>query len=238
MIPSWVMPPAPVSMEKLVSLCKRRGFVFPSSEIYGGFNGVWDYGPLGAELRNNIKAAWWRDFVQQREDVVGLDAGILASPRVWEASGHLKEFTDPLAECKNCHNRFRADHIDLEKNCSVCGKKDWSDIRQFNTMFKTFVGPVEDDSAVAYLRPETAQATVVNFRLVQQAMRKNLPSGNRQIGKSFSNEITTGNFIFRLRELEQMELEFFVRPGEDERWFDYCLEHDIDWLVGLGIRRE
>ena len=225
-------------MEKLVSLCKRRGFVFPSSEIYGGFNGVWDYGPLGAELRNNIKAAWWRDFVQAREDVVGLDAGILASPRVWEASGHLKEFTDPLVECKNCHNRFRADHIDLEKNCTVCGKKDWSDVRMFNTMFKTFVGPVEDDSSIAYLRPETAQAIFVNFRLVQQAMRKKLPFGIGQIGKSFRNEITTGNFIFRLRELEQMELEFFVRPGEDEKWFDYWLQHDIDWLVNLGIRRE
>lgn len=224
-------------MEKLVSLCKRRGFVFPSSEIYGGFNGVWDYGPLGAELRANIKAAWWRDFVHKRDDVVGLDAGILANPRVWEASGHLKEFTDPLVECKNCHNRFRADHIDLEKNCQFCGKKHWSEIRQFNTMFKTFVGPVEDDSSVAYLRPETAQSIFVNFRLVQQAMRKKLPFGIAQIGKSFRNEITTGNFIFRLRELEQMELEFFVRPGEDERWYDYWLEHDINWLTSLGIKR-
>ena len=238
MILLGVMPPAPVSMEKLVSLCKRRGFVFPSSEIYGGFNGVWDYGPLGVELRNNIKAAWWRDFVHQRDDVVGLDSGILASPRVWEASGHLKNFTDPMVECKNCKGRFRADHIDLEKNCSVCGKKDWSDVRMFNTMFKTFVGPVEDDASVAYLRPETCQAIFTNFKLVQGATRKKLPFGIAQIGKAFRNEITTGNFIFRLRELEQMELEYFVRPGDDERAFEEWLQHDIQWLVSYGVRRD
>ena len=238
MILLGVMPPAPVSMEKLVSLCKRRGFVFPSSEIYGGFNGVWDYGPLGAELRNNIKAAWWRDFVHKRDDVVGLDSGILASPRVWEASGHLKNFTDPMVECKNCKGRFRADHIDLEKNCSVCGKKDWSDVRMFNTMFKTFVGPVEDDASVAYLRPETCQAIFTNFKLVLGATRKKLPFGIAQIGKAFRNEITTGNFIFRLRELEQMELEYFVRPGDDERAFEEWLQHDLDWLVSYGVRRE
>ncbi len=232
-------PTAPtVSMDKLVSLCKRRGFVFPSSEIYGGFNGVWDYGPLGTELRANVKAAWWKDFVHSREDIVGLDSGILASPRVWEASGHLQNFTDPMVECKNCKHRFRADHIDLDKNCPVCGKKDWSDIRQFNTMFKTFVGPVEDDASVAYLRPETCQAIFVNFRLVQQAMRKKLPFGIAQIGKAFRNEITTGNFIFRLRELEQMELEYFVRPGEDERTFDEWLLRDVEWLTRLGVRRE
>jgi glycyl-tRNA synthetase len=232
------MPPTAVTMDKLVSLCKRRGFVFPSSEIYGGFNGVWDYGPLGAELRNNIKAAWWRDFVHKRDDVVGLDSGILASPRVWEASGHLKNFTDPMVECKNCKGRFRADHIDLNKNCPTCGKKDWSDVRQFNTMFKTFVGPVEDDASVAYLRPETCQAIFTNFKLVQGAMRKKLPFGIAQIGKAFRNEITTGNFIFRLRELEQMELEYFVRPGDDERAFEEWLQHDLDWLVSYGVRRD
>jgi glycyl-tRNA synthetase len=232
------MPETKVTMEKLVSLCKRRGFVFPSSEIYGGFNGVWDYGPLGVELRNNIKQAWWRDYVWARDDVVGLDAGILASPRVWEASGHLDSFTDPLVECKSCHNRFRADQIDLAKNCPVCGKHDWSDVRQFNTMFKTFVGPVEEDAAVAYLRPETCQSIFTNFRLVQQATRKKLPFGIAQIGKAFRNEITTGNFIFRLRELEQMELEYFVRPGEDEAAFETWLRTDLDWLTGLGVRRE
>ena len=238
MILLGVMPPAPVSMEKLVSLCKRRGFVFPSSEIYGGFNGVWDYGPLGAELRNNIKAAWWRDFVHKREDVVGLDSGILASPRVWEASGHLANFTDPMVECKNCKGRFRADQIDLNRNCSVCGKKDWSEIRQFNTMFKTFVGPVEDTASVAYLRPETCQSIFVNFRLVQQSMRKKLPFGIAQIGKAFRNEITTGNFIFRLRELEQMEFEYFVHPGDDERSFQEWLDHDLAWLETYGARRD
>src|SRR5687767_3094328 len=242
MIPLGVMaaPPAiaPVSMEKLVSLCKRRGFVFPSSEIYGGFNGVWDYGPLGAELRNNIKQVWWRDFVHKRTDVVGLDSGILASPRVWEASGHLKNFADPMVECRNCNSRFRADQIDLNKNCPTCGKKDWTDVRMFNTMFKTFVGPVEDDASVAYLRPETCQAIFVNFRLVQLAMRKKLPFGIAQVGKAFRNEITTGNFIFRLRELEQLELEYFVRPEEAPSSFEYWLEHNLDWLTGLGVRRE
>jgi glycyl-tRNA synthetase len=224
-------------MEKLVSLCKRRGFVFQSSEIYGGFNGVWDHGPLGAELRANIKKAWWEDYVYKRTDIVGLDSGILASPSVWKASGHLENFTDPLVECKNCHNRFRADQVDLEKNCPTCGKKDWTDVKQFNTMFKTFVGPVEEDASVAYLRPETCQAIFVNFRLVQGAMRKKLPFGIAQIGKAFRNEITTGNFIFRLRELEQMELEYFVRPDQAEAAFDELLETSIAWLVTHGVRR-
>jgi glycyl-tRNA synthetase len=235
---STAQAPAKVSMEKLVSLCKRRGFVFQSSEIYGGFNGVWDFGPLGVELRNNVKQAWWRDFVHLREDVVGLDAGILASPRVWEASGHLKNFTDPMVECRNCKGRFRADQMDLNKNCPTCGKKDWSEVRQFNTMFKTFVGPVEEDASIAYLRPETCQAIFTNFKLVQGASRKKLPFGIAQIGKAFRNEITTGNFIFRLREFEQMELEYFVRPGDDERAFEEWLEHDLNWLVSLGVRRE
>jgi glycyl-tRNA synthetase len=230
--------PTKVSMDKLVSLCKRRGFVFQSSEIYGGFNGVWDYGPLGAELRNNIKQAWWHDYVHKREDVVALDSGILASPRVWEASGHLENFTDPLVECRQCNSRFRADQVDLNRNCPTCGRKDWTDVKQFNTMFKTFVGPVEDSASVAYLRPETCQAIFTNFKLVQGAMRKKLPFGIAQIGKAFRNEITTGNFIFRLRELEQMELEYFVRPGEDEHWFDYWLGRNQEWLAGLGIRPE
>ena len=225
-------------MEKLVSLCKRRGFVFPSSEIYGGFNGVWDYGPLGVELRNNIKQAWWRDFVYARPDVVGLDAGILGSPRIWEASGHLQHFKDPMVECLNCKGRFRADQVDLDKPCPTCGKKAWSEVRLFNTMFKTFVGPVEDEASVAYLRPETCQAIFTNFRLVQQAMRLKLPFGIAQIGKAFRNEITTGNFIFRLRELEQMELEYFVRPGDDERAFDEWLDYGLAWLQKYGVRRQ
>jgi glycyl-tRNA synthetase len=229
--------PAPVTMDKLVSLCKRRGFVFQSSEIYGGFNGVWDHGPLGAELRNNIKRAWWEDYVYKRTDIVGLDSAILANPAVWKASGHLENFTDPLVECRNCHNRFRADQIDLTRNCTVCGKFDWTDIKQFNTMFKTFVGPVEEDASVAYLRPETCQAIFVNFRLVQGAMRKKLPFGIAQIGKAFRNEITTGNFIFRLRELEQMELEYFVRPDQADAAFQELLGINVEWLVNHGVRR-
>jgi glycyl-tRNA synthetase len=228
----------PVTMEKLVSLCKRRGFVFPSSEIYGGFNGVWDYGPLGVELRNNVKKVWWRDFVHRRTDVVGLDAGILGSPRIWQASGHLENFQDPMVECLNCKGRFRADQVNLDKNCPTCGKKAWSEIRMFNTMFKTFVGPVEDDASVAYLRPETCQAIFTNFRLVQLAMRKKLPFGIAQSGKAFRNEITTGNFIFRIRELEQMELEYFIRPGDDEAAFDMWLDHDLKWLTTYGVRRD
>ncbi len=229
--------PAPVTMDKLVSLCKRRGFVFQSSEIYGGFNGVWDHGPLGAELRNNIKRAWWEDYVYKRTDLVGLDSAILANPAVWKASGHLENFTDPLVECRNCHNRFRADQIDLTRNCTVCGKFDWTDIKQFNTMFKTFVGPVEEDASVAYLRPETCQAIFVNFRLVQGAMRKKLPFGIAQIGKAFRNEITTGNFIFRLRELEQMELEYFVRPDQADAALEELLGINVEWLVNHGVRR-
>ncbi|MGH2370513.1 MAG: glycine--tRNA ligase, partial [Chloroflexota bacterium] len=190
------------------------------------------------ELRNNIKQAWWRDYVYARTDVVGLDAGILASPRVWEASGHLQNFTDPLVECRNCHNRFRADQVDLNKNCPVCGKRDWTDIRQFNTMFKTFVGPVEDDASVAYLRPETCQAIFTNFRLVQQATRKKLPFGIAQIGKAFRNEITTGNFIFRLRELEQMELEYFVYPDGSDEAFEEWLQTSRRWLLTHGVRED
>jgi glycyl-tRNA synthetase len=230
--------PAAVSMDKLVSLCKRRGFIFPSSEIYGGFAGVWDFGPLGVELKNNIKRAWWEDFVYARTDMVGLDAAILASPRVWEASGHVQNFTDPLAECRNCHRRFKADDIDLERPCPVCGKKDWTDVRLFNTMFKTFVGPVEDEASIAYLRVETCQAIFVNFRLVQQAMRKKLPFGIAQIGKAFRNEITVENFIFRLRELEQMEIEYFVRPEQADSAFEDWVETSLAWLTRHGVRRD
>jgi glycyl-tRNA synthetase len=188
-------------------------------------------------LRNNIKRAWWEDYVYKRTDIVGLDSAILANPAVWKASGHLENFTDPLVECRNCHNRFRADQIDLTRNCTVCGKFDWTDIKQFNTMFKTFVGPVEEDASVAYLRPETCQAIFVNFRLVQGAMRKKLPFGIAQIGKAFRNEITTGNFIFRLRELEQMELEYFVRPDQADAAFEELLGINVEWLVNHGVRR-
>lgn len=227
-----------VTMDKLASLCKRRGFVFPSSDIYGGFNGFWDYGPLGVELRNSIKQAWWRDHVYARADVVGLDSSIICSPLVWSASGHLDHFADPLAECRNCHRRFRADEVELSRHCPVCGVKDWTGVRQFNTMFRTFVGPVEGEASVAYLRPETCQAIFMNFRLVQQAMRKKLPFGVAQMGKAFRNEITVGNFIFRVRELEQMELEYFVRPEQAGAWFEKWLEHSLNWLLRYGVRRE
>src|SRR5215216_6471370 len=229
----------PDLMERVVNLCKRRGFVFPSSEIYGGFRSTWDYGPLGVLLKRNVKEAWWRSMVQLRDDIVGLDSAILMHPRVWEASGHLGAFTDPLVDCRNCKERFRADDLPESGACPNCGAKgSFTEARQFNTMFKTFVGPVEDDASVAYLRPETCQAIFVNFRLVQQAMRKKLPFGIAQIGKAFRNEITTGNFIFRLRELEQMELEYFVRPGDDELAFDEWLQRDVEWLTRLGVRRE
>ena len=227
---------AKVDMETIVSLCRRRGFIFPSSEIYGGLNSCWDYGPLGAELKRNVKDAWWHSFVRQRDDVVGLDTSILAHPKVWEASGHLVNFTDPLVECKSCKQRFRADHVEGTK-CPNCGGE-LSAPRQFNLMFKTFMGPVEEDAAVVYLRPETCQGIFVNFENVLNTTRKRLPFGIAQIGKAFRNEITTGNFIFRSREFEQMELEYFVRPGTDAQWFDYWLEQYLNWFASLGIKRE
>ena len=225
-----------VTMEKLVSLCRRRGFIFPSSEIYGGLSSCWDYGPLGVELKNNVKQAWWRAIVQQRDDMVGLDTSIFMHPRVWEASGHLEGFSDPLVECKSCHLRWRTD--ELEDNiCPSCGG-DLTEPHQFNLMFKTFMGPVEDTASIVYLRPETAQGIFVNFENVVNTTRKKLPFGVAQIGKSFRNEITTGNFIFRSREFEQMEIEYFVKAGTDKEWFDYWLKERQKWYLGLGIKEE
>ena len=220
-------------MDKLVSLCKRRGYVYPNSEIYGGFASTWDYGPLGAELLMNIKQAWWRDTITARDDVVGLNSAILSHPGVWQASGHLEHFSDPLVDCKQCKRRFRADQIDAEA-CPECGGE-LTDVRQFNTMFKTFVGPVEDDASAAYLRPETAQAIFVNFRNVQQSSRMKLPFGIAQIGKAFRNEITTGNFIFRTREFEMMEMEYFIPPGEDKEWFEYWISERLSWYRRYGL---
>ena len=225
-----------VTMDTIVSLAKRRGFVFPSSEIYGGFGSTWDYGPLGVELKRNVKSLWWRDMVQLRDDIVGLDSAILMSPLIWQASGHITEFTDPLVDCKNCKHRFRADQIEDGK-CPDCGGE-LTDVRQFNLMFKTFVGPVQDEAAVAYLRPETAQGIFVNFFNVQQSMRKKLPFGIAQQGKAFRNEITPGNFIFRTREFEQMEMEFFVRPGTDEQWHKEWVSTRHNWFLKYGVSSE
>lgn len=218
-----------VSLETIASLCKRRGFVFQSSEIYGGIGGFWDYGPLGIELRNNIKRAWWKAMVQEREDIVGIDAAVIMNPLVWKASGHVDTFTDPLVECRNCHHRFRADQL-TSNACPNCGLRDtMTEPRQFNLLFKTMVGPVEDEGAVAYLRPETAQGIFVNFANVQQSMRKKIPFGIAQIGKSFRNEIVMGNFIFRDREFEQMEMEYFIKPGTEDEWHDYWRETRLNW---------
>ncbi len=228
--------PKKVDMEKIVSLCRRRGFIFPSSEIYGGLSSCWDYGPLGVELKRNIKDAWWRAMVQERDDMVGLDASIMMHPQTWAASGHLKGFVDPLVECKSCHLRWRSD--DLEgNNCPSCGGE-LTESRLFNLMFKTFMGPVEEEATVVYLRPETAQGIFVNFQNVLNTTRKRLPFGIAQVGKAFRNEITTGNFIFRSREFEQMEIEFFVKPGTDQGWFNYWIEERLNWYVKLGIKRE
>jgi glycyl-tRNA synthetase len=236
-------------MEKLVSLSKRRGYVFQSSEIYGGTGSVWDYGPLGVELKRNVKEAWWRSMVHERDDIEGLDAAILMHPRVWEASGHVAEFTDPLVECKNCHRRFRVDTLLAESGaadlpsarCPACGKSgNWTEPRQFNLMFKTFMGPVEDESAVVYLRPETAQGIYVNFLNVQTTARQRVPFGIAQIGKAFRNEITPGNFTFRTREFEQMEMQFFVEPGTDDEWFERWREARLEWMrdvIGLDPDR-
>ncbi|MGH7500738.1 MAG: glycine--tRNA ligase [Longimicrobiales bacterium] len=227
-------------MDKLVSLCKRRGFIFQSSEIYGGTGSVWDYGPLGVELQRNVKEAWWRAMVLERDDIEGLDAAILMHPRVWEASGHVAGFTDPLVECANCHRRFRADAPELKSNrCPVCGAQDaMSEPRTFNLMFKTFMGPVEEAASRIYLRPETAQGSYVNFQNVVGAARQRIPFGIAQIGKAFRNEITPGNFIFRTREFEQMEMQFFVEPGTDDEWFEYWKARRMEWIRALGIRAE
>ena len=225
-------------MDKLVSLCKRRGFIFQSSEIYGGLEATYDYGPLGAELKNNVKQLWWRDIVTSRSDIVGMDAAILMNPEVWKASGHLTEFHDPMVDCKNCKSRYRADHIDLEKNCPACGIKDWTEARQFNLMLKTYYGPSEDSSSEIYLRPETAQGIFVNFSNVLTASRAKLPFGIAQIGKSFRNEVTTGNFLFRSREFEQMEMEFFVKPDETTQWLNFWKEERLQWYKSLGVRED
>ncbi len=226
------------TMEKLVSLCKRRGFIFQSSEIYGGLESTFDYGPLGVELKNNIKQQWWKDVVTSRHDVVGMDSAILMNPKVWEASGHVKNFHDPMVDCKNCKARFRSDHIDIDKPCERCGIRDWTEPRQFNLMFKTNVGPVETSDEIAYLRPETAQGIFVNFNNAQKTARMKLPFGIGQVGKSFRNEITTGNFLFRSREFEQMELEYFVKPKESSEWLDYWVEARFNWYKDLGITEE
>jgi glycyl-tRNA synthetase len=236
----------PDVMEKLVSLAKRRGFIFQSSEIYGGAASVWDYGPLGVELKRNLQDRWWRDMVRLRDDIEGLDSAILMHPKVWEASGHVSGFVDPLVECRNCKRRFRADDPALkgapgtpEAQCPTCGSKGTiGDARQFNLMFKTFMGPVEDTAAVVYLRPETAQGTYVNFLNVQQATRQKVPFGIAQIGKAFRNEITPGNFIFRTREFEQMEMQFFVEPGTDMDWFQTWRAARMDWHRGLGLKED
>lgn len=229
-------PTATTTMEKIVSLAKRRGFIFPSSEIYGGLNSCWDYGPLGVELKNNVKQAWWRRMIRQRADMVGQDASILMHPRVWEASGHLAGFTDPLVDCKQCKQRFRADHL-TTKVCPECGGE-LTEARNFNLMFKTFMGPVEDQAAVVYLRPETAQGIFVNFGNILTTTRKKLPFGVGQIGKSFRNEITPGNFTFRTREFEQMEIEYFVKPGTDEEFYRHWVEVRYNWYLELGLSPE
>ena len=228
--------PADVTMDKIVSLCKRRGFIFPSSEIYGGLGSCWDYGPMGVELKRNVKNAWWRTIVQERDDVVGIDTSIMMHPDVWKASGHVDSFTDPLVECKSCHLRWRADEIENQK-CPQCGG-DLTEPRMFNLMFRTFMGPLEETASTVYLRPETAQGIFVNFENVVTTSRKKLPLGIAQIGKSFRNEITPGNFIFRTREFEHMELEYFVKPGTDDGWLDYWVKQRLDWYMSLGITKE
>jgi len=226
-------------MEKLVSLAKRRGFVFPGSEIYGGLANSWDYGPLGTELKRNIMDAWWKRFVTARGDMVGIDAAIIMNPKVWEASGHTAEFTDPLVECKKCHSRFRADQIDVTAACQSCGKNaDFTKPNNFNLMFKTFLGVTEDSSATAFLRGELAQAMFVDFKLVQETSRKRIPFGIAQQGKCFRNEITPGNFIFRTREFNLMEFEYFVHPTEWEKHFESWLGEMKSWLDFCGVSRD
>jgi glycyl-tRNA synthetase len=238
-------------LDAIVNLSKRRGFVYPSSEIYGGLRAAWDYGPLGVELKNNVKRQWWRYMVQERDDIVGLDSSVILAREVWEASGHVATFTDPLTECLNCHHRFRADQL-LEAyeekhghpataglddvNCPNCGVRgQFTEPRNFNGMLRTYIGPVEDESGLAFLRPETAQGIFINYKNVLTTSRKKIPFGIGQTGKSFRNEITPGNFIFRTREFEQMEMEFFVKPGTDEEWHQFWIDHRLNWWTGLGI---
>ncbi|WP_425558307.1 glycine--tRNA ligase [Cryptosporangium japonicum] len=241
-------------MDVIVNLSKRRGFVFPSSEIYGGLRASWDYGPLGVELKTNVKRQWWKTMVTGRDDVVGLDSCVILAPEVWKASGHVETFSDPLTECQSCHKRFRADHLEeayehkhgkppanglADVNCPNCGTKGaFTAPRQFSGLLKTYLGPVEDETGLAYLRPETAQGIFINYRNVEQTARKKPPFGIAQQGKSFRNEITPGNFIFRTREFEQMEMEFFVVPGSDEEWHQYWIDTRLQWYVDLGINKE
>jgi glycyl-tRNA synthetase len=240
-------------IESVVSLAKRRGFVFPSSEIYGGTRSAWDYGPLGIELKENVRRQWWRSMVQERDDIVGLDSAIILARQVWEASGHIAEFVDPLTECTNCHKRYRADHLEEaflakkpdaifkldELNCPNCGNKGtFTEPKMFNGLMKTYLGPVESQDGLHYLRPETAQGIFVNYKNVETTARKKPPFGIAQVGKSFRNEITPGNFIFRTREFEQMEMEFFVEPGTDEQWHEYWLQQRWDWYIDLGLKAE
>jgi glycyl-tRNA synthetase len=240
--------------DAVVNLSKRRGFVYPSSEIYGGSRSAWDYGPLGVELKENIRRQWWKAMVTRRDDIVGIDSAVILAPQVWEASGHVATFSDPLVECQHCHRRWRADHLEEEFEarkgrapengladipCPHCGTKGrYTEPRQFSGMLRTFLGPVEDESALHYLRPETAQGIFVNFANVLNTARRKPPFGIAQTGKSFRNEITPGNFIFRTREFEQMEMEFFVEPGTDDEWFDYWIKQRWDWYVDLGIDPE
>jgi glycyl-tRNA synthetase len=241
-------------MDTIVSLAKRRGLVYPSSEIYGGLRASWDYGPLGVELKNNVKRQWWKSMVQGRDDVVGLDSCVILAREVWEASGHVREFVDPLTECQSCHKRYRADHLTeayeekhgrppaaglADITCPNCGNKGaFTEPRMFNGLLKTYLGPVEDESGLAYLRPETAQGIFINYLNVQQSARRKIPFGIGQIGKSFRNEITPGNFIFRTREFEQMEMEFFVKPGSDEEWHQHWIDERLQWYVDLGIAKD
>jgi len=225
-----------IELNKIVSLCKRRGFIFPSSEIYGGIGGIWDYGPLGIELKRNLINFWWKRFVQERDDIVGIGGSILMNPSVWRASGHLDRFTDPLIECKKCHSRFRADFIKGE--CPNCGSREFTEPRQFNLLFKTYVGPVENESSKTYLRPETAQSMFVDFKLVSESFRLKIPFGIAQVGRCFRNEITIGNFTFRSREFDLAEFEYFVKPKEDEKWFDYWLSCWKRFFLDLGIKKE
>ena len=227
-------------MEKIVALCKRRGFVYQSSEIYGGINALYDFGPYGVVLRRNIRNLWWRHVVELRDDVFGLESSVIMHPRVWEASGHVETFTDPLVECMSCHQRFRADHVDTAAPCTNCGKGPFTEPRQFNLMFQTHVGPVQDSASAVFLRPETAQGMFADFKNVVNSMRNpRLPFGIAQQGRAFRNEISPGNFIFRLREFELMEFEFFVKPGEDEKWHDYWRQERMKWyLEVLGVHAE
>lgn len=225
-------------MEKIVSLAKRRGFIFPGSEIYSGLSGTYDLGPFGVELASNIKKAWWKRIVYERDDVVGLDSSVLLSSKVWQASGHTDSFTDPLVECKNCHSRFREDHLPKSKSCPTCGKKDWTESRMFNLMFKTQIGPVENEDNTTYLRPETAQGIFINFDNIVNTMRVKLPFGIAQIGRGFRNEITTGNFLYRVREFEMMELEYFTYPKQSEKDFEYWQKERMSFWTDLGLNKK